>query len=171
MRELRGRLPVRSILLTSLVVLATACETRYRPAGSVVAHAHPNGLAVRFPAAVADGRLVEPVSVARDADGFTVSLSPGVAVRWQTLASISLRPASEVPQGKRSRERKLGGRTIHFAEERADGGSCGAETTFTGWEPCGERVILYSHVASSGCGGSSRFFWLAVEATDPSCRP
>jgi hypothetical protein len=159
---------VRSLRFAAApVVLLLACRVEYRSAGSTVAHEHPAGIALRLPERLDDGRRVEGVAVTRTADGFRVTLGPERAVRWPTTATMELRPAAAVAQRSAPRERSVDGRTIHYAVERdEDGGSCGGEETFRGWEACGDRVLVYEQVKSDECGGDFGFVWRVVEGAE-----
>ena len=148
------------ILLICLSALAAGCPSGSSPVvpkENMREYVHKNGLTVR---------LSEKFTAVETGEGFTVEPADGSNknARYPVQARVALQ--SQVPAWENAEQKTVGSRTINYRTGKQEGGSGGAEYTFSAYEQIGNAYIYYEQrEQSKDIAPQFNLCWSIVENT------
>jgi len=148
------------ILLVCLSALAAGCPSgpsSVVPKENMREYVHKNGLTVK---------LSEKFSAVETGEGFTVEPADGSNknVRYPVQARLALQ--IKVPEWENAEQKTVGNRTINYRTEKQEGGSGGAEYTFSAYEQTGDAYIYYEQrEQSKDAAPQFNLCWSIIENT------
>lgn len=127
------------ILLCFVLGLAANCTTlpsQQTAEENMREYVHKNGLMVKLP---------EKYSAEESGEGFVVQPADGSNknLRYPIEANVAFHKNGKMPKGEWTQQKNIGNRTIKYRIEKQEGGSGGAEYSFSAYESAGNGYIYY----------------------------